>query len=878
LQEAFPQAGEVEPERMAELRTLGDIVAFLGGAAAEAAPQAAPAATPPAPATPEPVITYPTAPGIGRAYAVLREVPAPDVLLGAYPPKPGALVIDDGSPLAKPVTAALRGSGWRVHLLTLPEVVSSAGGADSVRALRTWEWEELARAVEAIKAEAVRLDLAVQLAAAPAADWASATRRLTHALLAVKAVQPALVASATDGRSAYVALTALDGASGIAGVEGPSALLGGVNGLLKTLAIEAPALFCRTVDVGPALPEQQVGGLLLAELSDASAALRDIAYDVNASGIVRRTVTLADQPAPPRAPQPTVPALTRDDLLVVTGGARGVTAECLHAMASNWPCGLLLLGRTALTEEPAWASGLDGAALKGAIVKHVVAQGHKPTPRGVEKVFRDLTGQREVVANLARLTATGATATYLPVDISDQAGLAAALAPYAGKVTGVIHGAGVLADRLIVDKAPEDVERVLATKLTGLANVLAALRATAEAATAGGAVPLRHLVFFSSVAGFFGNRGQADYAMANEALNRVATSLKTGLPAARVTSVNWGAWDGGMVTAELRAMFEERGVLLVPVPTGVGIFAEQFTAAHAHDGVILAGPTGPLSTPDSAAPAVPAVTVDRSLTGLARQAVLADHAIGGAAVLPATMAIGALANLVETVAGAPVVQVDSFRVFKGVVFDGQAPATLRLAVTSTTGGTAAVRLSTVGPDGQARPAYGATVRVGEPTGRPAARTDLAALSGGRDASGLYGDGTLFHGPTLRGIRRVVAESADRLVLACQLPDHDVADGSYSGTYHSSVLADLLPQAALVWVRKFRGAASLPLEIGRLRYWEALPDGAEFLVAVEDATPNAAGVTCTITACATDGRVLARFDGVAVVIDAELDAKFLPAAA
>ncbi|WP_326779504.1 hypothetical protein OG481_00250 [Streptomyces longwoodensis] len=37
---------------------------------------------------------------------------------------------------------------------------------------------------------------------------------------------------------------------------------------------------------------------------------------------------------------------------------------------------------------------------------------------------------------------------------------------------------------------------------------------------------------------------------------------------------------------------------------------------------------------------------------------------------------------------------------------------------------------------------------------------LPALGGGRDARGLYEDGTLFHGPSLRGLRRVL-ESASR---------------------------------------------------------------------------------------------------------------------
>jgi 3-oxoacyl-(acyl-carrier-protein) synthase/malonyl CoA-acyl carrier protein transacylase/acyl carrier protein len=858
LQEQYPQAGDVEPERLAELRTLGDIIGFIAGAAGEVVAAAPFVPAPPAAPSPEPTVSYPSAPGIGRAHAVLQDLPDPDTIVGAYVDQPSALVIDDGSTLTRPLTAALRDRGWQVTVLAQPGVTSAVAGAAT---LTSWAYEELATAVTA----AGRIDLAVQFAAAPATDWATATQRLQHALLGAKAIQPALTATAGEGRSAYVAVTQLDGAAGLSGVDGASALLGGVNGLVKTLAIEAPALFCRTVDVARDLLEPTAVNRLLAEISDAATGLRDVAYDSVAR---RRTVTLADEPRTTDTTNTTaVSPLTSDDLLVVTGGARGVTAQCLTELTAHWPVGVILLGRTALADEPAWASGLtEQAPLKGAIVKQIASTGEKPTPRAVEKIYREIVGQREVRENIARLTANGSQVTYLPVDIGDRQGLAQALAPYRSKVTGVVHGAGVLADKLIVDKAADDVRRVLDTKLTGLANVLAALDQGR----------LTQLVFFSSVAGFFGNRGQSDYAMANEALNRVAASLKKANPGIRATSINWGAWDGGMVTAELRKMFEERGVALVPVPTGTGIFTEQFTAAHADDGVILVGPTTPLSTPDSPQGTVQDVTLERSLRGLASHTVLTDHSIGGDPVLPATMALGALVNMVEATSGAAVAEWADFKVYKGVVFDSGAPTRLRLAVS----GSGTTRLHAVDGSGRPRPAYGATIRLGATTDRPADRADLAraAAQGGTDAAALYGDGTLFHGPALRGIQRILARDEQRLVLACKLPDHDVAGGAYRGTYHSPVLADLMLQAALVWVRLFRGAASLPLEIGRAQYWEALPDDGDFLVAVEDATAGPAGVTCTVTATAPDGRVLQRFSGVSVVIDPELEAKFAPSRA
>ncbi|MGF6827341.1 NADP-dependent 3-hydroxy acid dehydrogenase YdfG [Kitasatospora sp. MAP12-9] len=854
LAERFPVATEIQPEQLGELRTLSDIAGFLGGAAADAAP--APTAVAAAPVR----IDYPTAPGIGRSFATLRELPAPDTLVDAYRTRRAALLVDDGSTPARPLVAALKSAGWQTHVLVLPGAFSAVGQADSVRTLRSWEPAELARVVAEVRAAAGQLDLVVQLAAATSAAWDDAGRRLTHALLLAKETRSTLTGQSASGRSAFVAVTQLDGASGYRGVSGPSALLGGLGGLVKTLAIEEPELFCRVVDFAPGLDEAVLGRRFLAELTDPAASPIEVGHD--AAG--RRTVTLSVTP-PPVAPTGT-PALTAADVLVVTGGARGITADCLHKLVSAWPAGLLLLGRSELAEEPAWARGLDAAPLKLAIVQQLTAQGEKPRPRDVEAIFRGITGSREIATNLERLRSAGATVEYLVADIADREAVRRVLVPHRDRITGVVHGAGVLADRLIADKSAADVERVLATKLTGLGNLLEVLDGVA----------LRHLVLFSSVAGFFGNRGQADYAMANDALNRLAVSLKKQSPQTRVSSINWGAWDGGMVTDELRAMFASRGVDLVPLATGTGIFAEQFTAEHADDVVIVAGPTGPLSAP--APMANSSAVVDRSLTGLVAEPMLADHRVGGSAVLPATMALGAVLNVVEATTGTAVTQVRSFKVFKGVVLGDQGPARLRLAVGTgpkSAAGELDVLVSAVDEAGTSRPAYGATVADGATTA-PADRGDLAAAARattGTDAAHLYQDGTLFHGPALQGLRRVLDSSPERLLLAASLPASDSAKGAYGSAVHHPAQADLLLQAGLVWVRLFRGTASLPLEIERITLHAPLPADQEFLIAVENVIPGNSGVVATVTATTLDGRVLQVLEGVALIEDPELDGKF-----
>ncbi len=119
------------------------------------------------------------------------------------------------------------------------------------------------------------------------------------------------------------------------------------------------------------------------------------------------------------------------------------------------------------------------------------------------------------------------------VDVRDAAAFGALVdALYArhGRLDGVIHGAGVIEDKLARDKTSESFARVFDTKVNGALAIAKHVRAD-----------VGFIVFFSSISATFGNRGQADYAAANDSLDRLAVTLKRRLPA-RVLSINWGPW------------------------------------------------------------------------------------------------------------------------------------------------------------------------------------------------------------------------------------------------------------------------------------------------------------------------------------------------
>ena len=84
--------------------------------------------------------------------------------------------------------------------------------------------------------------------------------------------------------------------------------------------------------------------------------------------------------------------------------------------------------------------------------------------------------------------------------------------------------------------------------------------------------------------GVFGNRGQVDYAAANDALDGIARRARAGRARRRVVAVDWGPWAGtGMVSPELDREYERRGIGLIDPDEGVGRRSSPSCAAGGPD-------------------------------------------------------------------------------------------------------------------------------------------------------------------------------------------------------------------------------------------------------------------------------------------------------
>ena len=405
-----------------------------------------------------------------------------------------------------------------------------------------------------------------------------------------------LKASARDGGGWIVNVTSLDGRLGVGGPEsvGQAATLG----ITKVAAREIPGARVRSVDIAPDLTGDRRAALVAAEFVVADD-LIEVGHDARGRWTLRASPTAGDP-----GPLP----VDGDSVVLVTGGAAGVTAAAALELARQARPRLVIVGRSPLPEPvPEATRGLDRAGLRAHVLDAARREGRAVKPAEVEARVRRMLKDREMLETIAAMRAAGAEVEYHAVDVRDGAAFAALVRRvYAdhGRIDGVIHGAGVVEDKLLRDKTDDSFARVFGTKVDPALTLVRELRFES----------LAFLAFFSSVSARLGARGQVDYAAANEALNKLAVHLAARTPA-RVVAVNWGPWRGGMVSDELLRQYAARNIAAIDVAAGARRFVDELRIAPpaAAEVVIVAGSFADLeraadgtATPPARKPSLPA--------------------------------------------------------------------------------------------------------------------------------------------------------------------------------------------------------------------------------------------------------------------------------
>src|SRR5581483_7628380 len=254
-------------------------------------------------------------------------------------------------------------------------------------------------------------------------------------------------------------------------------------------------------------------------------------------------------------------------------------------LAKRYQPTLILAGASALPSEPEGpdtAGITETAKLKAAILARLRASSTTVKPAAVEAALQRLLKDREIVDTIEGLRRAGSRVEYHSLDVrSDEVfgGLIERIYTEHGRLDVVIHGAGIIEDKLIRDKTPESFDRVVHTKADSAFLLSRRLRMES----------LQCLLFMSSITAAFGNRGQADYAAANGVLNGMARQLARQWPG-RAVAMNWGPWDqSGMVSEEVRQQFLSRGVQLIPAVPGAETALAEVERSPRNEVVVALG-------------------------------------------------------------------------------------------------------------------------------------------------------------------------------------------------------------------------------------------------------------------------------------------------
>jgi enediyne polyketide synthase len=412
---------------------------------------------------------------------------------------------------------------------------------------------------------------------------------------------------------------------------------GGGAALARTLFLEAPHISTCVIDC-PADDPRAVGWVL-AEI-EATSGYVEAHYDTAGrrhEPVLRLLAAEHDHSA--KLPGPS-------DVLLVSGGGKGIAAECALALARRTGVRLILIGRS------------------------------RPM------------ADTDLATNLERMVAAGVTFRYVAADVTDADEVLVAVRraeSELGHVTGVLHGAGVNVPRPLAALDEVTALRTIAPKVRGLRNILASVEPQR----------LRWLLTFGSVIARIGLAGEADYALANAWLASLVEGWQKAHPHCRCLNIEWSIWSGtgmgerlGRVDALMRA-----GVTPISVDQGIAVFGELLTYRLPGSSVVVGGRLGPPTTLRLARPELPFLRflerprVNYPGVELVTEAELSresdpyldDHVFDGQRLWPAVMGLEAMAQVAMALVGAtrrPVFE--RVRFLRPIAVDDGEPLTVRI--------------------------------------------------------------------------------------------------------------------------------------------------------------------------------------------------------
>jgi enediyne polyketide synthase len=575
----------------------------------------------------------------------------------------------------------------------------------------------------------------------------------------------------------------------------------GAVALAASLHLERADLRVRVVDFSPALSAETIAWETLAETitRDGFAA---VGYDLDRT---RRTLS-------PRLVQPATYEKRNlhwsgDDVVLVTGGAKGITAACALAVARETGARMALVGRTPHPDQT--------------------------SPTSASQEIRSL---------LDKYAALGLTVDYFSCDMADRDAVTAMLTAVSdrlGPVTGIIHGAGLNRPRLTGQVKPEQAFAETAPKVLGMVHLLDALEAT----------PPKLIVGMGSIIGITGMPGNGWYGFSNEVMDIALRGFAADHPETGTADVAYSIWRGEGMGARMGSvdLLRDKGIDAIPTDEGVNRFLKVFTHDPGNRQVVVTARMGGLSTWNQVLPDAPqgwrflekrihltpgVEAVFSTHLSLESDPYLSDHYFQGSYLFPTVFGLEAMAQAALYLCGntdLSRVQIRDVRLLRPITVDPETGADIivrAILAETQADGQSVVHAgiikqgSGVGSDFFAATlVFGATDRAPiETVARPDTPMPLVPQTD------LYRPSLLFQGPRFQGIQtiwdiRVTGEKAGKALFTTRMSPADQVSIAAFGEENPTGLClgdafftDTLLQSAALMVPQ---DTSLPVSIDRM---------------------------------------------------------------
>ncbi|TCP24477.1 enediyne polyketide synthase [Scopulibacillus darangshiensis] len=217
--------------------------------------------------------------------------------------------------------------------------------------------------------------------------------------------------------------------------------------------------------------------------------------------------------------------LDNKDIILFTGGGKGIATECALFLAKETGSRLVLIGRS------------------------------------------DPNSDTQLFNNLERLKKHKIDFNYVQADITNEIHVKKAMKwirSNVGHVTGIVHATGVNHPKSLNNLTNSDLNETVQPKVNGLRNLIENIESEY----------LRFFVSFGSIIGRSGLHGEAHYGLANEWLTNETSKINKQLIHCKTLTMEWSVWSGVGMGQSLGTvdLLKKQGIVPIKIEQGTRCF------------------------------------------------------------------------------------------------------------------------------------------------------------------------------------------------------------------------------------------------------------------------------------------------------------------